>query len=120
MANNKELTRAELEIMQILWNKSDVFMADIVASIPEPRPAYTTISTIIRILVKKGFVSFKSYSKMYCYFPLITKEEYAAEVMTRVKRNFFDGSVSNMISFFAKKENLSDKERAELLDMLEE
>lgn len=120
MKKGKELTRAELEIMQILWDKSNVFLSDIVGSIPEPRPAYTTVSTVVRVLVRKGFVSYKLYSKANCYFPTITREEYASEVMARVKKNFFGGSASNMISFFAKEETLTEKEKAELLELLEE
>ncbi len=119
MENIKELTKAELDIMQILWSEKDLFLADIISKIPEPRPAYTTVSTVIRILVKKGFVVYKGYGKSFCYNPTITKEEYAESVMQRVKMNFFGGSVANMISFFAKKETLSQSEREELMGMLE-
>ncbi len=119
MKTNKELTRAELDIMQIIWCKENSFLSDIISAIPEPRPAYTTISTIIRILVKKGFIAYKTYGKIHCYYPTITKEEYTEEVMSRVKVNFFEGSVANMISFFAKKESLSEQERRELKELME-
>ncbi len=115
----KELTRAELEVMQILWTQKDLFLSEIIKKVPEPRPAYTTISTIIRILVKKGFVVYKAYGKSFCYNTTISKEEYAAEVMQRVKMNFFGGSVAHMLSFFAKKETLSDSERQELKSLME-
>ncbi len=118
MEKRKELTRAELDIMKILWQKSDLYLSDIMAAIEEPRPAYTTVSTIVRILVKKGFVTYKGHGKQHCYFPTLTKEEYAEDVMHRVKVNFFEGSVANMISFFACKESLSPAEREELRELI--
>ncbi len=119
MEKKKELTPAELDIMQILWQKDDLYLSDIIAEIDEPRPAYTTVSTIIRILVKKGYVSYKGHGKQHCYYPTITKEEYTERVMSRVKMNFFGGSVANMISFFARKESLSQSERKELRELIE-
>ncbi|MFI3258689.1 MAG: BlaI/MecI/CopY family transcriptional regulator [Rikenellaceae bacterium] len=118
----KELTRAELEIMQVIWDDNDEgqFLADIINKIPEPRPAYTTVSTIIRILVRKGFVTFKSYGKIHCYRATISKEEYASEVMGRVKMHFFGNSISNMISFFARREKLSESEKEELRAILDQ
>lgn len=115
-----ELTKCELEIMQIIWEKDNVFLADIMEAIPEPRPAYTTVSTIIRVLVRKGFVSYKAYSKSHCYFAAITKEEYSFRLMKSLKRSFFGNSTSSMISFFTKKEELSQKEKDELIELLNE
>ncbi len=120
MENIKELTRAELDVMQVLWSRENQFLADIIASMPEPRPAYTTVSTVIRTLVKKGFVTFTAYNKSFCYNPAITKEEYTSSVMQRVKMNFFEGSIAQMISYFAKKESLTAEERRELLEMIDE
>ncbi len=119
MDKSKELTRAELEIMQILWQKENLYLSDIISAIDEPRPAYTTISTIVRILVKKGFVSYKGHGKQHCYFPTVTKEEYTEDVMNRVSINFFGGSVANMISFFARKESLSKSERDEIRELID-
>lgn len=107
MITHKELTRAELEIMQIIWKKEKVFLSDIINEIPEPRPAYTTVSTVVRTLVRKNFVVYKQYGKIHRYYPVISKEEYTKGVMKVIKKNFFDGSFSNMISFFAKKEKIS-------------
>ncbi len=119
MLQGKELTRAELEIMQILWLRDGQFLSDIISAIQEPRPAYTTVSTIVRILVKKGFVSHSGHGKQYCYSPTITKEEYTEAMMSRMKTNFFEGSVANMISFFARKEKLSQSEIEELIELIE-
>ncbi len=119
MDNLKELTRAELDVMQVLWSRDNQFLAEIIEGMPKPCPAYTTVSTIIRILVKKGFVIYSTYGKSHCYTPAITKEEYTSTVMQRVKMNFFGGSISSMISFFAKRENLTEEQRRELLELID-
>lgn len=117
--NDKELTKAELEIMQVLWDRNEAFVNELILDMAEPKPAYTTVSTIIRILVKKGFVAYKIYGKTHQYYPTITKEEYTFSVMMRVKANFFGNSYKNMVSFFTKKENLTSSERQELIKLLE-
>ncbi len=118
--NERELTRGEMEIMQALWKKERAFVNDIVAMMDDPKPAYTTVSTIIRILVKKGFVSYKSYGKTHEYYPLITKDEYSFLEMKRMKARFFSDSFSDMVSFFAKKERLSDDEIDDIIKLLKE
>lgn len=114
----RELTKAELEIMQIIWDKEKVLVHDILDSMDEPRPAYNTVSTIVRILEKKGFVSHKSYGKTYEYFPVVNKKEYTQQYMKGVLDNFFGGSLSSMVSFFASDKSISAKETDEILDIL--
>lgn len=110
----QELTRAELEIMQILWKKEQAFVNDILEVMPEPKPAYNTVSTIIRILERKGVVSHEAFGKSHRYYPLISKEEYTQSYMQNVVGNFFNNSVTQMFSFLASKENLSAKEIEEI------
>lgn len=114
----KELTKAELEIMQIVWAKGKVLVHDILDSMDEPKPAYNTVSTIVRILEKKGFVSHKSYGKTYEYYPIVNKKEYMHQYMKGVLNNFFGGSVSSLVSFFASDKSISAKETDEILDIL--
>ncbi len=114
----RELTRAELEVMQIMWSREKVLVHDILDSMDEPKPAYNTVSTIVRILEKKGFVSHKSYGKTYEYFPLVSKKEYTQQYMKGVLKNFFGGSVSSMVSFFASDRSISAEETDEILDIL--
>lgn len=116
----QELTRAELEIMQVLWAKGSAFVNDILSSMEEPRPAYNTVSTIVRILEKKGFAGHKAYGKTHEYYPLITKEEYAGRFMTGVLDNFFDGSLSRLVSFFSENKSISVEETDAILNMLKE
>ena len=110
----QELTRAELEIMQILWKKECAFVNEIREEMPEPKPAYNTVSTIVRILEKKGVVAHEAFGKSHRYYPLVSKEEYTQSYMQNVVGNFFDNSFTRMFSFLTAKENLSAKEIEEI------
>ncbi len=116
----KELTKAELQIMQILWNINKGFVHDILNVMPEPKPAYNTVSTIVRILEKKGFVSYVSYGKTHEYFPLITKDQYTREYVGGVVKNYFQSSFKQMLSFFADNNKLSLREIEEIKQLMEE
>ena len=114
----QELTKAELELMQVIWDKEKVLVHDILDVLPEPKPAYNTVSTIVRILEQKGFVGHKAYGRTYEYFALVSKEEYTQRYMTTVLDNFFDGSLSRLVSFFSRQESISAGEQAEIIKML--
>lgn len=115
---SQELTKAELEIMQVIWQKEKVLVHDILAELPEPKPAYNTVSTIVRILENKGFVSHKAYGRTYEYFPIVGKDEYTNTYMRTVLDNFFEGSVSRMVNFFSAQKSLSLEEADEILKIL--
>ena len=115
----KELTKAEEEIMQILWELDGGFVKDVIAEIPEPKPAYNTVSTIVRILVQKEMVGHTSHGKSHRYHPLITKEEYSKYKMDNLMSGYFEGSFSNMVSFFVKKKQLNTKELDDILKIIE-
>ncbi|MCU0368780.1 MAG: BlaI/MecI/CopY family transcriptional regulator [Cyclobacteriaceae bacterium] len=116
----KELTRAEDQIMQILWKLQKGFVKDIVEQMPEPKPAYNTVSTIVRILEKKGFVGYKAYGKTHEYFPLIAKEKYTRFYLNNLVKGYFNGSVQNLVSFFAKENKLDVQDIDLLMKQLEE
>ncbi len=116
----KELTKAEEQIMQILWDIEAGFVNDIINKMPEPKPAYNTVSTIVRILQTKGFVSYKAYGKTHEYFPLITKEQYTKGFFRKFLKNYFSDSYKSMVSFFSKNDNLSTKEIEEIIEILQE
>ena len=111
----RELTRAEEQVMQILWKLEKAFVKDIVERIPEPKPAYNTISTVIRILEKKGFVDHEAFGKTYRYFPSIGKKEYTKAFFKNFLTNYFGNSFQEMVSFFAKEDNMSLTELEELM-----
>lgn len=114
----QELTKAELEIMQVIWKKGKVLVHGILDDLPEPKPAYNTVSTIVRILENKGFVSHKAYGRTYEYFPVVAKEEYTNVYMRTVLDNFFEGSVSRMVNFFSAQKSISLEETDEILKIL--
>lgn len=116
----KELTKAEDQVMQILWRIKKGFVKDILAKMPKPKPAYNTVSTITRILVKKGFVGYKAYGKTHEYFPVVEKKDYSNFYLKNFIGNYFSGSFENMVSFFAKENNLSPKEVQKMLKKLED
>ncbi|HKM93013.1 MAG TPA: BlaI/MecI/CopY family transcriptional regulator [Prolixibacteraceae bacterium] len=111
----KELTKAEEQVMQILWKLEEAFVNDLVEQMPDPKPAYNTVSTIIRILEKKGFVDHKAFGKTHQYFPLVTKKEYTRKFMKNFLGNYFENSFKEMVSFFAKEDNMSVNEIEELM-----
>lgn len=111
----KELTKAEEQIMQILWELEEAFVNDIIHKMPEPKPAYNTVSTIVRILEKKGFVDHKAFGKTHQYFPLIQKKDYTRSFMKNFMGNYFSNSFREMVSFFAKEDNMSIKEIEEMM-----
>jgi len=111
----KELTKAEEQIMQILWELEKGFVKDVVDRFPDPKPAYNTVSTIIRILEQKGFIDHLAYGKTFEYFPLVSKKEYTRSYMKNFITNYFSGSFQEMVSFFAKEDKLSVGELNELM-----
>ena len=111
----KELTKAEEEVMHLLWKNKKGFVKDLLEEFPEPKPAYNTVSTIIRILETKGFVDHKAYGKTHEYFPVVTKEEYSDFIMNSMMKNYFGNSFKKMVSFFAKNNNLTTKELDDIL-----
>ncbi len=96
----KELTKAEEQVMHFIWELKKSFLKDIVDAFPEPRPAYTTISTVIRVLVKKGFIDYNTYGKVHEYYPKITRHVYFRKHVKSIINNHFDGSVVSFASFF--------------------
>ncbi|HEX6891412.1 MAG TPA: BlaI/MecI/CopY family transcriptional regulator [Chryseolinea sp.] len=111
----KELTRAEEEIMQVLWTIKSAFVKDIIEELPEPKPAYSTVSTIVRILQQKGFVGHKAHGQSHMYFPLITKASYTKAFMKGFVKKYFGGSYQQMVSFFTQENSLTLNELEELL-----
>ncbi|KXX66695.1 BlaI/MecI/CopY family transcriptional regulator [Flammeovirga sp. SJP92] len=115
----KELTKAEEQVMRIIWKLEKAFLKDVVEGFPEPKPAYTTVSTVVRVLVKKEFLGHKTYGKVNEYFPLVSKDKYFGEHLGGVIKNFFDGSTKKFTSFFTENQNLSINELEQMKQLLE-
>lgn len=116
----QKLTKTEEDIMQLLWDIERGTVSDLLAKFEGEKPPHSTVSSVVRILESKGFVGHKAYGKTHEYFPLISKEDYGRRSLGDVLRNYFDGSVSRLVSHLAEEENLSKKEVEELLRLLHE
>ncbi|EEI93998.1 BlaI/MecI/CopY family transcriptional regulator [Sphingobacterium spiritivorum] len=114
----KELTKAEEQIMHELWEINGGFVKDVIERLPEPKPAYNTVSTIVRILETKGFLMHKSYGKSHQYLPKISKEEYKKVITGKLLNNYFDNSAKSMLSFFLEEDKLNLKDVNELLEII--
>jgi BlaI family penicillinase repressor len=113
----RDLTKAEEQVMQILWEVGESIVRDLVDQFPDPKPAYNTVSTVLRVLEKKAFVDHKAYGTTYLYFPLVSKKEYSKFQFTNLIKNYFNGSFPKMAAFFAQENNLSIQELEEMMDM---
>ncbi len=114
------LTKAEEQVMQILWDEKEGFVKDLLIRFPEPRPAYNTVSTIIRILEKKGFVDHRSFGKSHQYFPVISREQYRNERFSYLMKDYFNNSMQQVLSHFGKSGSLNMKEADEIIKLMEE
>jgi BlaI family transcriptional regulator, penicillinase repressor len=115
----KELTKAEEQIMQILWELEQAFVKDVIEQLPDPKPATTTVSTIIRILEGKGFVNHEAFGTTHRYFPIISIDDYKGFAAGKLLNNYFGNSVEKMFSFFLKQEKVDIKEADEILKLIE-
>ena len=114
-----ELTRAEEQVMQVLWKIERGFVKDVVELLDNPKPAYNTISTIIRILEKKGFVNHKAYGKTHEYFPIVSKKDYTKSFFGNFLNKYFSNSFPQMVSFFSNENNMSSEEMEKIRVLLE-
>ncbi len=115
----KDLTKAEEQVMQILWKCEKGFVSDLLEHFPEPKPAYNTVSTIVRILEKKGFIDHEPAGKSYLYFPVVSKSDYSRHSLRQLVSGYFSNSYKQMVSFFSESENLSVKELEDLKSMID-
>lgn len=115
----QKLTNKEEEIMQILWKLEKAFVKEVLAEIKEDKPHYNTLSTIIRNLEEKGFVSHNAFGNTHQYFPVVKMEDYRKRFMNTAIDTYFNSSYKNMVSFFAKEEKISAEELREILAMIE-
>ncbi|MBN1118264.1 MAG: BlaI/MecI/CopY family transcriptional regulator [Bacteroidales bacterium] len=114
------LTKAEEKIMQILWDLKKGFINDILEYYEEPKPPYNSVSTIVRVLVKKEIVGYKQYGGSHQYFPLISKDEYSKGQLSKLVKDYFSNSFKQVASFFSESDKLKSSEVDEVIKMLEE
>lgn len=120
IGNMNDLTKRELNVLEKLWQIKKGFVNDVIQQFPEPRPPYTTISSIIRILENKGYVKHKVYGNTHEYAPTISKLKFKKQALKNLITNYFEGSLENVVSFMVAEKELSDQEIKELSDLIEQ
>lgn len=117
--NIKELTKAEEQVMQILWQLKEAIVKDIIEEMPEPKPAYNTVSTVVRVLESKGFIDHKAYGNSHVYFPAISDAEYKKFTFDKMMKNYFSDSYKSLVSFIVDEKNLDVKQLDELSSLID-
>ena len=115
----EDLTKAEEKVMKVLWHLKKAFVHDIIAQLPDPKPPYNTISSVVRVLTKKGFTGFKAYGKTYEYYPQISQNEYRLFSFKKLLSGYFDGSYEKLVSFMVDKEEISEEELNKIRELIE-
>jgi BlaI family penicillinase repressor len=115
----KELTKAEEQVMQILWQLKEGIVKDVLEKMPEPKPAYNTVSTVIRVLEGKGFIDHKAYGNSHVYFPIISGDDYKKFTFDKMMSNYFSNSYQSLVSFLVKEKNMSLQELEEITQLAE-
>lgn len=115
-----ELTKSQEEILKVLWDINEGVVADVIEKLPNPKPAYNTVSTVIKVLEKKNYVSHKVYGKTYVYYPVVSQKEYAKSFFRDALKSVFNDSISQAVSFFVKQKKMSLTELEELKNLIEQ
>ena len=115
----KELTKAEEQVMQILWQLKEAIVKDLLEKMAEPKPAYNTVSTVVRVLEGKGFIDHKAYGNSHVYFPIVSEEEYKKFTFDKMMKNYFSNSYHSLVSFLVNEKNLSMQELEEITKLAE-
>ena len=114
----KPLTKAEEQVMQVLWKLDKAFLREIVDAMPAPKPHQNTVATLLKILVEKAFVGTEAFGRQYRYAPLISKKDYSGKSIRQLAKNYFEGSFSNVVSYLVQENNISVEELEKLLEQI--
>ncbi|HUR65243.1 MAG TPA: BlaI/MecI/CopY family transcriptional regulator [Chitinophagaceae bacterium] len=113
-----KLAKREEQIMQVYWELGKAFIREVIPHLPDPKPHYNSVATMVKILEDKGFLGHETVGNTHCYFPVVSKEQYQKHDMKDIVKKYFDNSYPQMLAFFAKEEKLSEKELNEILEMI--
>ena len=116
----KELTRAEEQVMQLLWQLKEAMVKEIIELMPEPKPAYNTVSTVVRVLDGKGFIDHKAYGNSHVYFPLISEAQYKKFTFDKMMSSYFSNSYQSLVSFIANEKKLDIQQLDELSKLIDD
>ena len=118
MKKAEKLTKGEEEIMHYIWDLGRCIVSDIIKLMPDPKPPHSTISSIVRILERKGFVDHKAYGRTHEYFPIITRDQYSRKSIRQLVSDYFDGSMNQLVSFLVKEEDLKAEDLEKIIDQM--
>jgi predicted transcriptional regulator len=113
-----KLAKREEQIMQVFWDLKRAFIRDVIPYLPNPKPHYNSVATIVKILEEKGFLNHETVGNIYSYFPVITRDEYQKHAMKDIVSQYFNNSYPSMLAFFAKEQNLTEEELKEILQII--
>ena len=114
----QKLAKREEQIMQVFWTLGKAFIKEVIPEMPEPKPHYNSLATMVKILEDKGFLGHETFGNMFQYFPIITKEQYQKHAMKDIVSQYFDNSYSNMLAYFAKEQQISEQELTDIIDII--
>jgi len=113
-----KLAKREEQIMQVYWDLGKAFIKEVIPQLPDPKPHYNSVATMVKILEEKGFLGHETVGNTHCYFPVVSREDYQKHAMKDIVSQYFDNSYPRMLAFFAKEQNLSEKQLEEILHMI--
>jgi BlaI family penicillinase repressor len=113
-----KLAKREEQIMQVYWSLGKAFIKEVIPHLPDPKPHYNSVATIVKILEEKGFLNHETVGNVYCYFPIITREDYQKHAMKDIVSKYFDNSYPRMLAFFAREQKMTEEELKEILEMI--
>jgi len=113
-----KLAKREEQIMNVFWDLEKAFIRDVIPHLPDPKPHYNSVATMVKILEEKGFLSHETVGNMYCYYPVVSRDEYQKHALKDIVSQYFDNSYPRMLAFFAKEQNMSEKELKEIMDLI--
>jgi BlaI family penicillinase repressor len=113
-----KLAKREEQIMKVFWDLKKAFIRDVIPHLPDPKPHYNSVATMVKILEDKGFLDHETVGNIYCYFPVISREDYQKHAMKDIVSQYFDNSYPRMLAFFAKEQNLSEDELKEIIKLI--
>jgi len=114
----QKLAKREEQIMQVFWTLQKAFIKEVIPEMPEPKPHYNSVATMVKILEEKGFLGHDTIGNMFQYYPIISKEQYQQHAMKDIVSQYFDNSYSNMLAFFAKEQNINEQELNDIIDII--
>ena len=114
----QKLAKREEQIMQVFWTLGKAFIKEVIPEMPEPKPHYNSLATMVKILEEKGFLGHETFGNMFQYYPIISKEQYQKHAMKDIVSQYFDNSYSNMLAYFAKEQKISEQELTDIIDII--